>query len=34
MHINFSEYYYSVTGIYDYDSWQLSESQYWNAVFY
>ena len=25
MHINFSEYYYSVTGIYDYDSWQLSD---------
>ena len=25
MHINFSEYYYSVTGLYDYDSWQLAD---------
>ena len=25
MHVNFSEYYYSLTGLYDYDSWQLED---------
>ena len=25
LHINFSEYYYSITGLYDYDSWQLAD---------